>query len=87
MRAFFDFFFAVEVRYVCSRLLGMSLAHFSKMDIDTVTPEEYMEWLDKYPVSLFSFGYLCFHVYFVEADTSYSCSFSTSFEICFLRPK
>ncbi|KAK6731031.1 hypothetical protein RB195_007476 [Necator americanus] len=41
-----------EMKHTLARLLGMSLTHFSKMDIDTVTPDEYMEWLDKFPAQV-----------------------------------
>ncbi|KHJ76923.1 dynein heavy chain, region 2 [Oesophagostomum dentatum] len=41
-----------EMKHTLARLLGMSLAHFQKMDIETVTPEEYMEWLDKFPAQV-----------------------------------
>ncbi|VDL72361.1 unnamed protein product [Nippostrongylus brasiliensis] len=41
-----------EMKHTLARLLGQSLVHFAKMDIDNVTPEEYMEWLDKYPAQV-----------------------------------
>ncbi|KAK5965130.1 hypothetical protein GCK32_004027, partial [Trichostrongylus colubriformis] len=41
-----------EMKHTLARLLGQSLAHFSKLDIDTVTPDQYMEWLDKYPAQV-----------------------------------
>lgn len=33
-------------------MLGLSLIDFNKMDIDTVSPEQYMTWLDAYPAQI-----------------------------------
>ncbi|KJH46392.1 ATPase family protein [Dictyocaulus viviparus] len=41
-----------EMKHTLARLLASSLIHFSKLDIDDVKREEYMEWLDKYPAQV-----------------------------------
>ncbi|CAI4230233.1 unnamed protein product [Auanema sp. JU1783] len=41
-----------EMKHSLARKLAASLLHFSKLDIEVVKPDEYMEWLDKYPAQV-----------------------------------
>ncbi|CAB3408082.1 unnamed protein product [Caenorhabditis bovis] len=41
-----------EMKHSLARQLASSLAHFSKMDVETITPDSYIEWLDKYPTQV-----------------------------------
>lgn len=41
-----------EMKKTLAKLLSSSLAHFSKVDIDSATVETYMDWLDKFPAQV-----------------------------------
>lgn len=41
-----------EMKHTLARQLASSLAHFSKMNIQTMTTDDYVEWLDKYPTQV-----------------------------------
>ncbi|PIC53074.1 hypothetical protein B9Z55_002925 [Caenorhabditis nigoni] len=41
-----------EMKHTLARQLASSLAHFSKMNIQTMTTEDYVQWLDNYPTQV-----------------------------------